>query len=518
MRKIQIYSLILLLLFGLFSCQKDATVEISSTINPQNNHKPGMMVLGKKLENPYTVANMNKAYENLVSAGILKSGLEITATHIYIRYLPANQQELYDFETYLLTHLSESELELLENEVGLYLFDYPLDYEIEEGGNYYYDPQLPPGGITWQYAAIPVDLNMPSVNYEVIDSLYLNNPNGGASLKSGVGLDPKIWDLLETEALTIAGDPHANITGDPGLKNSSWTPSGRIRVFDDILGQQIPLNGVKVRARRWFITHSGVTDSIGSFSVNGTFPSGRPANYSIIWERADWDIVAMNFELLGWWQAYFNGPKQTAPWNLDISSDKSLRYATIHRALHRYFYQQRLGLKTPYNPAWYQWKMKVGYSHNAGTSNAIPYLTTYGRPHAEVYGCSSGGTWRSTNTIFALTIHEVAHVSHYDLIGRFSFSELWANANTRIIPESWAEAVEWGLTNLEYNTLGNRFNNTAAMNYNHNHGLQFWNTSGLRDYTPMFIDLIDNINQRLTHGGGSTTFPPDDVTGYSFNV
>lgn len=63
--------LLLIFLFTLIfsSCEKQQ-IEITE---PTTNQPDGMIKLGKKLENPFTVENVKKAYNNLVSQGIVKS-------------------------------------------------------------------------------------------------------------------------------------------------------------------------------------------------------------------------------------------------------------------------------------------------------------------------------------------------------------------------------------------------------------------------------------------------------------
>lgn len=95
-----------------------------------------MIQLSKKLENPYTVANMIRAYENLTDNGQLKSSSvkksDIKITHYYVRFLPKSFEELA----------------ILQRDSTLELYDYPLDYEIAEGGTFYQDPEIPLGEIT----------------------------------------------------------------------------------------------------------------------------------------------------------------------------------------------------------------------------------------------------------------------------------------------------------------------------------------------------------------------------------
>ena len=67
---------------------------------------------------------------------------------------------------------------------------------------------------------------------------------------------------------------------------SRWYPSGTVRIEDTELGWQ-PVQGGKVRARRWFTTKTSITNSNGYFRT-GSFR--RPANYSIVWETYQFSI------------------------------------------------------------------------------------------------------------------------------------------------------------------------------------------------------------------------------------
>ena len=81
------------------------TIETDCIVND------GETVLGRKLENPYSITNMTKAIER-VRPSLLKSGGALQANFIYVRFLPKN----YD------------EFDLLYNDTTLSLFDLPLDY------------------------------------------------------------------------------------------------------------------------------------------------------------------------------------------------------------------------------------------------------------------------------------------------------------------------------------------------------------------------------------------------------
>ncbi|MCF6361519.1 MAG: hypothetical protein L3J29_12255, partial [Cyclobacteriaceae bacterium] len=81
-----------------------------------DNFVEGQIVLGKQLENPYTVENMKIAHANLTKNG--RSGANIRTTHLYLKFNPQNEEEL----------------DLLKADTTLEWYDYPLDYEMISGG------------------------------------------------------------------------------------------------------------------------------------------------------------------------------------------------------------------------------------------------------------------------------------------------------------------------------------------------------------------------------------------------
>ena len=126
--------------------------------------------LGKKLENPYSVTNMKKAFKSLkakstlattsANASTLSNDVEIAIkpTHLYVKFIPKNDEEL----------------SILERDSTLILYSYPLDYEIIEGDGDYRDPNVPEGQPTYQYCAVKVDKKLPTeVESEILEELFI---------------------------------------------------------------------------------------------------------------------------------------------------------------------------------------------------------------------------------------------------------------------------------------------------------------------------------------------------------
>jgi hypothetical protein len=81
--------------------------------------------------------------------------------------------------------------------------------------------------------------------------------------------------------------------------------------------------------------------------------------------------------------------------------------------------------------------------------------------------------------------------------------------------ESWAVGVEWWLTKLEYkNTRGianyGDWNDNTLVQYPNYQGFQNWNKQLYPDYTNVYINLIDDYNEKPFFGPVD-----DDVKGYS---
>jgi len=478
---------LLALLLAISSCQEDDILTESIPIPKKSQFEEGMIKLGKKLENPYTVENMRKAYQNLSGNPQLESEniseSEIEVTHLYVRFLPQ----------------SEEDYALLSNDTTLQLFDYPLDYEIEEGGTYYHDPELPDSGYTWKYCAVEKDHDFPDLEYEIIEELFLPESMQDETFLESID-DWSFWDDLEIEALKITGnlDEPEDAVRKSRWRRKKWKPSGRITVDDDSGLGRVPVVGCKVRAYSWFTIKSDLTNGSGYFYINRNFKGH--VNYSIKWERVDYDIRSGN-----WGQAYYNGPryKQKA-WNLNIGKGGlSWVYAHVHRAAFRYWYNNTYGIKTPPKNRVWKRKVKIGVMDKGGT----PFFRRSNRwttfPIIKIYRKWSNGTILSSQDIYESTIHELAHASHWAL-DKSTFLKIISKDHLIVI-ESWAVGVEHVFATDVYGTSIHDWNNLTFADINGHYK---------SIYTPLVIDLIDNINQRATNRN-SKDYPIDRVNGFT---
>lgn len=521
----------------------------------------GQMELGEKLENPYSVENMSKALEN--NESLSKSTIKIEPTHFYVRFRPKSEQEL----------------EMLKRDATLDLYDYPLDVEIKKGGTHYHDPSIPANEITWQYTVVPFNYTFPKIQYQKLADLYLPFNDGEEGLKSNE-IKYSEWLELEAEALRMTNNLPET---EPSFKASSWRPSGTILVKDDILNSTtthtvaifdhweyyecdgivpleapnpssnlkstpeaalieliepgelcqrpvyryetttttsdyIPVEGVLVRATRWFTTHKGYTDSNGNYTCDGTFI--YDATYSIKWEAYDYDIRDGSYG-----QAYFNGPKQTGSWNLDINQtdySKTYLFAHIQRAADTYYYKNNTwGILPPPTRdgvfAFLLQRLHIAGKDETGRSKYIDLYELFQAATVIVYSSqeSTNGTihYYDSREMFGTTIHELAHASHWGNKGYTTSNYIldWTFGDPRL-PESWAVGVEWKITNDIYRDAYNSGN--IYSNFYQNYTITQISEES-EGYTPLVIDLIDDHNQQEYFN--NTNYPNDEVYGYTLS-
>ncbi len=496
--------LILTVFTLLFNCEKEESFE-ATTQNEQAIEQPNGVptILGKKLENPYSVENMKNAYQNLQQkskSGFSKSGNnKIKTTHLYIKFMPK----------------TEDELSILKRDSTLTLYEYPLDYEITERGDYYRDPSVPNNQPTYQYCAVKVGKTLPNgVEHERLEELFI--PDEDKDDVKGKSSYSYNIDALVDEALKITNNlepEDINIK----FRRRKWRPAGAIRVWDDVLDDYIGVEGVKVRARRWFTTHTGIANINGIYSCDGRFR--RDANYSIDWER-------YHFALQDGWlnSANYNGPKQKGNWNLNLNSGVQQYYATIFIAAHLYYYGDRLGLTSPPRNAFFKRQLRIRARLKRDKSSYIKARRIY-------FGSDiSLQAWgNSTDRVFGTTIHELAHAAHREVDGSAYNSLVWkaytspcapsaescdhpgpTGADARRLMETWATTVENFIVRERYVNFYNVQNYTYIDNF-----LQSLTISEENFYTSCGIDMIDGFNQREEHN--NNLLPIDRVEGYTIN-
>lgn len=256
----KILCLCALLAAMLVGCSKD--MDTVPEIADDNTPKPELKliggsnrgrktILGEKLNNPYSLSNMSSSLTSLSSTRSEFAGASIKANALYVRFLPQNMEDVA----------------YLENQRSLTLFDHPLDYELEVIGDYYQDPEIPEGQITWLYTTVGVDFQFPGhIRYEILEPVYIPN---FINEKGQLVSQPYDSDL---ECLAFQrcgyGDmvPAANPTP-AGLFDTPVNPVGRISIWDENKQQMVGLRYVQVTTRWGLNFSSTYTDRDGRYRI-----------------------------------------------------------------------------------------------------------------------------------------------------------------------------------------------------------------------------------------------------------
>ena len=178
------------------SCAKEAEIS-NQPVVIESGETVGKFILGEKLENPYSVDNMKKAYASLSPDTRAEvGGLEIEPTHLYVRFSPATIEEL----------------DLLKLDSTLHLYPYPLDYEITEGegDNIYVDFSTENGRPVPHYASVEIGKPLPGgIACEVLEKLFIPDDYSDDAVqiltRAGSALSESFVESLVDKAMEITG-------------------------------------------------------------------------------------------------------------------------------------------------------------------------------------------------------------------------------------------------------------------------------------------------------------------------
>lgn len=416
MRRLKQISVALILIVGMIltfqGCQKDIDENVKE--DHINSNVKGYN--GEKLENPYSVSNMKKALLKIENS----INLEVTTTHYYVKFVVK----------------SDSDLDSIKVDKSIELYPYPLDYNIKMDDNNNVT-QNEEGTPVEYFCSVNKDYQFPNVEYEILENLFI--PEELENYKT----HEEFFDLLVDTSLSLTG----NIE-DKNTKASSWRPAGTMKVWDDNLAVYVPIKHLKVRARRWFTTYTGITNANGYYSCDGTFK--RDANYSIQFERYD-------FEIRDHWlsTANINGPKKRGDWDLNMKDDIKEFWATIFRATSHYYYDDIHGLRRPPENSFWQTQLKIKAKYEDD-----PDINGSHSPARRFLGLGSAifiyYNNHNSRDIYGTTIHELAHASHWKM-DKDNYNCMndsycfWVCCDgDLVVSESWARGVQWNLTSMIY--------------------------------------------------------------------
>ncbi len=366
----------------------------------------GMIELGDQLKNPYTTENMTKALHSLYPTKADR--VEVRTTNLYVRFLPKN----------------EAEFERLKGLVGD-LMDHPLDYDIRVEGDWYHDPEIEDGDVTWQYAVVPHDFRFPgAIRYEVIDECYIAENDPGTKAD---GID---WNAVETEAYRLTGN--MDMISRPLTKASESRPSGRITIVDEDYcgGKPVGVAGVRISCNSFVKFDHAYTDRDGYYQMEKSFAS--EPRYRMVFKNEKGFSIGFNLVLV---PASVSTLGKSGPEGVDMtvtkdSDEKLFRRSVVNNAAYDYFTrcaEDDMDISAP--PAdmriWLFNSMEVGSAvmlHHGAVVNSDLVSGFLGKftPLLEYFlpDITIGTKYiNDFKTIYSSTCHEMAHASHFRNVG-----------------------------------------------------------------------------------------------------
>ncbi len=358
-----------------------------------------MMVLGRKLENPYSLDNVAGAM-----AALYPTKSAPAATDLYVRFLPETEE---DFTT--LTNLD------------LNLLDHPMDYEILRDGDYYHDPSLGDDRISWQYTVVPADFRFPDgIRYEILEECVI--PDESLQTRGYEDVD---WEAVEAKSFELTGNKDMLV---PSTRSKS-IPEGRITIVDNGSGKTVGVAGVKVVANNFVKVTTAYTDKDGNYTMDKKF-SAKPT-YRLCFKNVKGFTIGLNLVLV---PASLSALGEGSPEGMDARIDKNsdgalFRRCAVNNSAYDYYSScNSLGITPP--PANMRFwiinflrpSASVMMHHGALLDLDLVenYLGTFKilvRMFAPDIVIGSKGISESYSSLFSTVSHEMAHGSHFSNVG-----------------------------------------------------------------------------------------------------
>ena len=364
------------------------------------------IILGRQLEDPFKTENMSKALQALYPTRAERLPLE--NTDLYVRFLPRN----------------EKEFDILKS-LGIDLLDHPVDYEILKEGDWYHDPAIENQDITCQYAVVPKDFDFPeSIEYQILHGCYL------ASNDEQTKADGLDWDAIERKAFELTGN--AEMLQDATKASSKAAPQGRITICDPGYagGKPIVVSGVTVSCNAFVKFAKAYTDRDGYYSMDKKFSSNP--RYRLVFKNEKDFCIGFNFILVPASVSTLGkmGPEGVSLEVTGDSEEKLYRRCVVNNATYDYILRcndKDMGVTPPPGDLriWILPFMEESscamLHHGAFVSEPLvaaalghyAFLAKLFSPDITV-GVSDNGSY---SEIYADTVHELAHSSHYSVVG-----------------------------------------------------------------------------------------------------
>lgn len=420
--KKELILLFLLLFPTVYSCSVTNEAFDDVALELKKYESLPLATFGEQTGHPFSIENVRKAYENLPIE--TRSGIDIdqiNPTHKYICFVPT----------------SDEEMESVQKRRDLDIYQYPLDCEITEGFVGIDNPFLV-NGYPRYWCVVTTDYPLDSVGcpFEVESELWMPYDLGNVEVKS---LENSFELSLIEELCSSQGlaSPFSYET----RASNRYYPSGYVKYVDTELSF-VGIEGMVVEAYTFWHNYKATSLSSGALDYGGEYFNGS-FRYRIKFKRDDFAIrkEENNSDL-----EYVTN-KVTTPLT-QVFSGEYAKYCVVFQAAQRFYYQPIDIPRPPENGFWEAClRIKVfpntSNGETQGTHEIEGRWILADRPLINVWGYSSDGE-NTSDVIYGITIHELAHAMHYNMD-----KDLYSSIETRVI-ESVAFGIQCYLTDQRY--------------------------------------------------------------------
>lgn len=509
------------LMLGIGGCTTDFTDDpqvpnlADETIGPKTRSlesaifNEGAQVWMVPQKDPYTLANFQQAYENLLSGNTaqpltrseiasIADAEPLKATHYRLKIYPKTEAEEWEIERmedvkvayipfdYVQLTKDESEKIAASTRTQAAVFPEKSPYSVTYDDAETCDGPADPVTFTLPvlYAVWPCDKPLPEdMEYEIECKVFIPSYGVEQTRSAAPALSEGILQRLESEAISLAlGTPvrqetRATVVAERVLY-------GNIYHWDNLISKKVAQPTMKQR----FQLGSSIWETYthredGYFAIRAAIPN--EASYSHVFQSPRWKITPESSTspiVTSYGTVAENWPYSASVVNM-CPANPTVEYS-INRAVDYFYYGEH---QIP------KWNYDDGIRIIAATNPSTEYdaVFTYSSNKRAFITVPNNHRNLINETIGAV-LHELGHFVHYNERGGYSGYK----GVHGFIKESFASYVGWYLSEEHYRELGYYHPSEGdTYNYLNDEDRQFWRSTIALHYSPLFVDLSDRYNQ-----------------------
>lgn len=408
-------------------------------------------------EDPYDITSLRQL------AGESANNSRIAATHYALKIYPRNEEELEE-----ILHMDDISVSYIPFGYEYVPFDDSVDLDpscivkekqFKEEERYFidYDGVAPQQPLPVLYVAWKISKPLPyKYDYSIEYKACLPNNIEESNLECNDGV---------SIAKSLRGTSNRVLTG-------------YIYDYDDLLNTYVPVRNLKLRLSHGLNTINVITNNSGYFAFSGNINDN--ATLQLVFENTKWRIS--NSSLFTYVESCGTVNNR---WG---SGTHTVIYTNTNvQALHRgadYFYNGSHGINTPSS----SYSLRINMLSNGESGCFTASLVS--SPWIDIKIAS----YYDDADYVSHVLHELGHFNHYQINGGFlGYGDVHS-----LIKESYADFISWHLSHGYYKWLNSGVYN-SSWDFYLTSSNQYWKKtqqSSLGCYSPLFIDLVDNYNQR----------------------